>query len=507
MPVRGVLALTFVVAVLASCAPHRRLDLSTRPDGVELLVVLEDGRISRVLPPMVVRDGVVESGATPVELELSGAEEARLVELPLSVIDSDDPRGALLVERLAIVEETAGTSSVDGSILRVTEQLSGARAYAIADDGLEEDTEFLSGGRFSLARSLETEPCPPPLAPLGRLRFGTLEAPFQQFSAARGDSLRAVLPLGPRGLLLATETRILWAPERQAVGPETGQGTSWWHAREDLGTHSETVSLLGGRVVGEDEVLLWGQIGEDGGGFWRFRREGSALRLVGTSTAVPFAVHQAVAFRGDGWATALYGQLWRSPGGFEGPWTPVADPLGAERGYGHRLDAREGMLAIGQNFALEFTVDAQSWQVLTWTEKSPGNSITRSMTWDAEDTLWVGTRDSQLLEHFDGRLLDRSSRLPTRLDSCQNEVDEGGADSFSPFVDLELWDETLVVLLYQCSGVWTFTSKDRCSGVLTTGVGGSPEPLEETYEAIFPVQEGLAFGTSDGALFVAEALD
>lgn len=180
-------------------------DLESRPDGLKFLAAVEEGELVASRGPLRVENGVVEA-ELPISFEV-GEGEPYLVEVSTSVLEH--PLGVVLPDALALERNSESEAlSAMGSLLTVREDFGAeTEVFRLSEEGALEAAALEAVGA-RLARTIETEPCDPPLG--FELMFPqTPEVLAGYGTDAAGEHVVTVLDVGADTVVVARHRILL----------------------------------------------------------------------------------------------------------------------------------------------------------------------------------------------------------------------------------------------------------------------------------------------------------
>lgn len=458
-----------MVGLVACDGDLRLLDVGAEDDGWKLVVLVDQGSsLVRSLPPFRVDDGqpgrrLEVPVAAGVDVWLFDAEGAA----------GTVAQGRVLPQTLAI-RPGRGSGAPTYEVLgdtRLVERMSlpdaGGRWQALTESGrlapVDSDRLDEFRARVRLERTIETEPCPPPL---GRFEPLVAEAPElfvaidPKFAGTRVTALHAVDP--ETVLVLGEDLMVVVRSGRLPQAPPGGSPMPKDILRgADFPPRTRLQDLL---VVGPDRYLVAGWIGRRGG-FWEVELGAGGLSIVGTAT-VGVTVERVAAFGDELLAVDAEGSLLGAPAP-SGPWEVLARGS-AIPPTGSRLAAAPGRVAVGADGLLEVVEDGVAWPAQVLQPPIGRLSGFEVLRWGPQRRLWVG------MDGGDLGVLERDAApewlgpVPLRMGACGTLTD----DLRWPYVeetvrDLAFHDGWAFVLYQYCEGLWAFRREDRCAGVAT----------------------------------------
>lgn len=457
------------VALLAGCGGPIRLDLSSREDGIKIVVLERDGRLEQAGLPVLIRRHRREAGGI-IDAPI-GSGSAYLVELPASVMSTE--LGPVALEQLRLVPSETETTepTLVGSELTIGEPLTSPSFTGVSVSRIADDGALVDVGRdalaMSVARTIRTEPCPPPLEPLEPLLLDGESlwlSPFGQ--QGTDDDGQAVFRFGADHLLLARDSVLLVEDGRL---PEPDSPPSTYVGR---GTRP------GWAIYGYDDlrpegVLLAVHERGSSGLYFVDVQEGQ-LKLTLTST-LPFSPAGIAELDDRWWVSSRKGRVM-SATRLEGPWVDERGQLSPSSLGGISSNGKE-LAVLGGGRAVVW--DGGQWRELDLDGVAGVDVEARMLLHTTDGSLWIGTSEGFLFRWRDGALAALSAPLPPRMGECG--VTANGLTNVRiamRVVGLEEVDGHLLVLYHRCSALLSLRIEDLCPGVLTTR---GREPTPSTY--------------------------
>ncbi len=487
-------AVAVLVATGAGCHERYELDLSSRPDGVKIIALVDgEGRLARSLGALRVESGQRVEGPR-IDLELASGEEPVVVELDLSVLEH--PLGSAPLDRMQL-SEAGPVSEFDGSWLRVVEPLPLDAAIV---DTLGRALGSASAIRTSLrlVRHVAVDSCPSPVEPL-ELHVPGVEDLLSPYTRLEGplDVLGGHAFSGGR-VVVHSEEVVLVLRDRTLPDRARTPGLRDWLDAEDLG---DAVTLRTLVATGEDTFLLAGGEGETGRAF-HLRIEPTGLRVVATSTPGASQIR-------DGALGPAGIVLLNDRGGMlqsedpSGPWLQILP----DSDRGRRLDTQLAVASDGRilrGFSATYQFYDQGGGLLE-DLRPPFRRGLRigDVAFGSDGTAWMGNGLGEVASYAEGRFEAWSEQLSPSFRPCTTI--EGPLDQVQlnqGVRNLKLGFGYLFVTFGRCSHRLAIRLEDRCQHPL--GLPGAvPEMVQGIEQGAFVGDDRLFLAGTRGVLLSA----
>lgn len=477
---------------LTGCGGDLRvLDIASVDDGWKQLVFVDpEGRPVRSSPPFEVRGGRADQ--TPVAVE-------RHVEVWLLELSAElglSPHGRVDDARVVPGAPPRVTAyELTGSLLLVRGEVGPGAVRALRPDAggalvpVPAARLAVALESLTLARRIETEPCPAPIGPLQRV-FADVFAETPQLRGRDVVELHApdsetIAVLAEHGMVLARgrwpDVPVPGLPERGDVLRRSafGPGSAELRDLQPLDGHRY---LVGGEVEG-------------GGGVWVVERGPDGLEVVGTAT-VPEPAYRVGRTQDRFWMVDRHGAV-RSASDPLGPWEPVTARWVAERGRS-RMATSERQVAYSVAGRLG-VLGEPAWPARQHLPPEGRSSRVESLVFAPDGGLWIGLGEGDVGVVTDGLDAQWTGLMPARLRLCGPSAELPRPHLVQEVRRIRMLGPYAVVMFDRCSVLWTIHRKRRCHGAFT--MEGLPAGAHPTTLFVGPGR--LVVGTMGGGVYQA----
>ena len=444
-------------------------DLSGGENRLVFVALVDDDALVGVHGPVQIEGGARTSGG-PLELELEG-ERPYLVEIPTEA--AAHPLGPVDPQSVALVENPEVLAWPEGTQLRLRERLpTPTRVSRLTDSGpVEASVDELD---LRWERSVETEPCSPPLTVMTEAFPGRAH-PLDGYGEDGSDErVLFMVPFDEGRVALIGEKRVVVVTD--GMFPPTDANPAWL---VDTGGLRVNAMLDTGEQYG---VLLAGRL-EGTGGIFRLEVDASGVGLESVAQAADGRDIEGLGQTSDGtfWTVDEDGNVARAPEP-SGPWADVT-PDSFILGSPTYLETSGERVAVSHAGALVI------WSGGEWLDVDlsdlPATEDIRAMTWTSDGALWFGASEGTLGVWTGSSPEIVRPRYPVRLHPCADiEGSYAEVEIHALVSDLVEVDGSLVVVQDRCSALYGFRLQDRCPFVLEPLLG-SPEVVRNHNRRLF----------------------
>ena len=483
-----------LATVLGACESPLLVDLSEEPDGVHVVALFDpEGSLVRSLPPIRLQGGRRLEGER-IGSPIAAEESPWLFHFPEGILQHELGPVSLDAESVGVEGSGIRSPQLAGTRLTLSEALPPeTRILRIPDEGGRPETPRVPETRLRLStlalrRTVQTEPCDPPVPSLSLFVPGERNVFRGLPPPAGAGAILDVRSHPPDGTVVLAENALVVLRGRAlpTSTEATATGRDWLTARDFAGERVRMRQLL---PIGDSDYLVLGRT-RAGGQVWRVSVSSSSL----VPGAAPIASFPTPLFAGVQFGSRFAvidenGAVFEAEAP-EGPWrllTPgIAD--GAPEPDDVRLagDA-SGRLARSSDNRIDVLAGPAVFRATLVAPRGRRSNV-RSLIWSADGRLWAGTRNGDLFALRPGEVRHLGDRHPPRLSPCAGEA--GPLDAVHVDEPIESIGEVSGHLLLQfdrCAAVVAYRTADLCAGLLT-----------------WPDAEALAVADSAPRLFARE---